>query len=159
MSTPSHHYPIVRIVADKSIATIGSDIRYCSTVPTTGGVINTSDPCYPICWTPATGTPVLDPDDLRWKCSICYDSSTNAPVLCGTGAGTGNNIFAWTMPTTVGATYQESTTSSSLNTVVKYDGIEIALKLRLKITGSECGGEGEGTLSIPVLPKWREINP
>jgi hypothetical protein len=157
ITTATHHFPIVRIATDKPIATVGSDIRYCSTVSTlSNGSVNTADPCYPICWTPGTGTPVLDADDVRWKCSICYDATTNAPIFCGTGTGTGNNTFLWAMPT--GGTLQGSTNTSSLNTVVQYDTTNASLKPRLKITGSDCSGEGEGTTSIPPLPEWKEVS-
>ncbi len=147
IATPTKHWPIVRVAADKSSATIGTDIQYCTTIPSLDA---TTDPCYNVCWT-GTGTPIVDSDNTDWKCSICYNSS-NQPTLCGSNNG---NSFTWTMPTS--GSYQNSTTSTTSNPIIQYNVIDTNLKPQLKITGSECAGEGEGTTSNPPLPTWKEV--
>ncbi len=146
-TTPSKHWPIVRIVADKSAVTIGSDVQYCTTLPSLDA---TEDPCYPVCWT-GSGSPSLEADNSDWKCSICYNSS-NQPVLCGES---NSNAFTWAMPT--GTTFQSETTLSSPNPILKYDDPGDDLRPRLKITGSDCSGEGSGVNSNLPVPKWIEV--
>jgi hypothetical protein len=144
-NTPKKPFPIVRVTADKTTVTIGSNVQYCTTLPS---LTATTDPCYNVCWK-GTGTPNLNSTD--WKCSICYNSS-GFPTLCSI---TNNNYFSWTMPLTNGQ--YVSSTSTTANPIFKYTSSVDSAKPGLAIYGSECAAEGEtGTSSL--LPVWRETN-
>ena len=149
-TTASKHWPTVRIVSDKTAVTIGSDIQYCATTNTLNRGTDTSN-CFNVCWIGSGDVAILTSGD--WKCSVCYDSGNN-PVLCGPG---NSNTFTWAMP--IGSTFQSSTNVSSANPVLRYTLPGDSLKPKLKITGSDCSGEGEGTTSNLPVPKWIEVGP
>ena len=149
LATPEKAFPLVRVAADKTTVTLGTDIQYCTTL---ASLTNTADPCYPICWT-GTGDPVVDPDNSNWKCSVCYNSS-NQPVPCATANG---NAFSWVLPEQSGS-YMETTNASSTNPIFRFSSTVQNLKPGLAIMGSECAGEGETGTTAP-LPKWREVSP
>jgi len=152
-NTPKKPFPVVRIAADKSNITIGSNVQYCTTLP---NISATTDPCYSVCWKGTTGQLTLNdltPINTNWRCSICYDNSGN-PALCTTNNS--QNQFSWTLPESNG-TYINSTNNTP-NPIFKYNSsiTSETIKPGLIISGSECAAEGEAGTTVP-LPRWKEV--
>ena len=142
--TPKKHYPVVRIVADKEIAAIGTDIQFCAGTDLTDQTTETSrDSCYSTCWKGTPGSAVVAIDNTDWECSICYNSS-NQPVSCTdpTLIAEGKTNFEWRVPSGYVAetdySYQSSTSSTSANPIIKFNNVTNTLRMVLSITGSEC---------------------
>jgi len=153
-NTPKKPFPIVRIAANKQTVVVGTDIQYCATLPS---LTATTDPCYSVCWK-GTGTPSLSdlvPNNINWKCSICYNN-LGQPALCTTTNS--QNAFSWTLPESNG-TYTSLTSNNTPNPTFKYTSqiTPDTSKPGLIISGSECAAEGETGTIIP-LPIWRETN-
>jgi hypothetical protein len=153
-NTPKKPFPVVRIAADKSNITVGSNVQYCTTLP---NISATTDPCYSVCWKGTIGQLTLNdltPSNTNWRCSICYDNSGN-PALCTTNNS--QNQFSWTLPESNG-TYINSTNNTP-NPIFKYNSsiTSETIKPGLIISGSECAAEGEAGTTVP-LPRWRETN-
>ncbi|HQM24866.1 MAG TPA: hypothetical protein PK476_03130, partial [Candidatus Pacearchaeota archaeon] len=151
-ATPSHAFPLVRIVPKVAKLVLNQSTTVCTTIDNDGDV--TDDPCYTTCWTPGTGAPDLE-DLNNWKCSVCYDPTTNLPIYCSTD-NTTPNAFTWSIIEGTG-------TLSALdaeNPTLTYTAKSEELRTRLIITGSECGGEqgeGEGVGGTMPIPKWKEV--
>lgn len=159
-NTPKKHYPIVRVVANKENITTNTNIQYCSGTD----LSNQSDPelrdaCYSVCWTGTAGSAVVDPDNIDWKCSVCYNSS-GTPVSCST-LNDGATVFTWKVP----AGFVEDTdyvlvsgTLASANPIIKFLTAGTNLKMGLNITGSVCAAEQTGDIK-KGLPSWKEVSP
>jgi len=148
-TAPKKAFPLVRVAANKTTVTLGTDIQYCTTLVS---LTDKTDPCYPVCWT-GTDDPVVSPDNPNWKCSVCYNSS-NQPVPC---TSANNNAFSWALPEQSGS-YMNGTNTSSPNPIFRFSTMVQNLKPGLAISGSECAGEGETGTRAP-LPIWRETAP
>jgi len=149
-STPSKHYPMVKLAWDKLALMINEDVQFCSTA----NVSDPEDPCYPVCWK-GTGSPVVSPDGSDWACSVCFDSFNNYQACQDTSA-----TYNWYFPGTEGTDYsfQASTTVSSPNPQIRFLTPEKDRIFKLKVTGSDCGGSATGDVVLP-LPVWKEQTP
>ena len=149
--TPLKHFPLVRVVADRSMLVVNTNMRFCSGTD----INNPSDPCYSTCWT-GTGSPADPSDADNWKCSVCYDSSGN-PASCSTNG----NVIQWKIPGTLGTDYSFpfGDDIDSPNPSIKF--LSAGNKnIGLSIAGSECGNEKLYKLNLgSLLPRWREISP
>ena len=152
-NTPKKPFPIVKVAADKTTVTLGTNIQYCTSLPS---LTANTDACYNVCWK-GTGTPDLT--STNWKCSVCYDN-TGAPTLCATG---NQNEFSWSLPEDKGSYISASTglptTSTGRNAIsnpiFRFTSSVSNLKPGLIIKGSECAGEGDTGTRTP-MPTWRE---
>ena len=148
-NTPKKPSPVVRVTSDKSTIVIGSDIQYCTTLPSLDAK---TDACYSVCWKGAgdisSYSSLTNPD--LWKCSICYDSNGD-PILCSIGNG---NQFSWSMPS---SGFFVGSDVNTANPIYRYTSSIGTDKPGLAIYGSECAAEGETGTAIP-LPIWRETN-
>ncbi len=153
-TTPASHYPLVRVFSDKSLSLANMNIQLCSGAD----INNIADPCYSVCWKGASGSAVVDSNNLNWKCSVCYNSS-NQQVSCSTLGGT---TYSWKVP----AGYAEGTdytmisgSLTSANPIIKFTNSSSSIKMGLNVTngGEQCGNlSGQAAIS---LPKWREVSP
>ncbi len=152
-TTPTIHYPLIRVVSDKSLATANTNIQLCSGAD----ISNQSDPCYSVCWTGTPGSAVVDSSNSNWKCSVCYNSS-NQQASCSTLSGA---TYSWIMP----AGYQSGTdytmisgTLTSANPVIKFSNLSSSRKMGLNVAneGEQCGNLSGAQV---ILPTWKEISP
>ena len=153
-TTPTKHFPIVRVAWDQAVISTGETVQLCASA----NVSDSSDPCYSVCWK-GTGSPVVDPNNQYWKCSVCYNSS-NQPVPCQQVSAS----YQWYMPDgfalNTDYNYADSTTSTSANPRVQFLTVGKNKEIKLSITdsGYDCGGKVGGNIELPI-PNWKEISP
>jgi len=156
---PKKHYPMVRVVSNRTVIKANNDIQYCSGTDLSNQTVPASrDACYSVCWTGTAGSAVVDPNNANWKCSVCYNSSAT-PVSCST-LNDGATAFTWRPPSAVSYVLVSGTLNSA-NPIIKYTSSTTGLNLKmgLQITGSACGNES-GPFDIQVqMPTWREVSP
>jgi hypothetical protein len=131
-----------------------SNIQACTTVKSlTGDHID--DPCFSACWK-GVGTTV-DLTSENYVCSVCYNSSTNLPQLCGTV----NNPVTWSpLPANkpVGFDFVTGSDPTMANPIFSTLATGETVNLTFKITGSDCPLEGILSGSGALTPKWKEIS-
>jgi hypothetical protein len=132
----SHHYPIVKIVP-----VTGVNLRACTTVAGAVGSFVITDPCYAACGAASVATANDLENPAKWKCSVCYDETTNTPKPCGSGV----NTVAWTLPSTapVGFGFKPGSTATTPNPL--FSGLSTGQNvnnLMLEINGSSCPLQG-----------------
>ena len=149
--TATHQFPVTKVVFIRSGL---SNIQACTTVKSLTGT-HLDDPCFSACWKGAGTT--VDLTSENYVCSVCYNSSTNLPQLCGTV----NNPVTWSpLPANkpVGFDFVTGSDPTMANPIFSTLATGETVKLTLKITGSDCPLEGILSGSGALTPKWKEIS-